>query len=604
MASIYIPTFGGEIPRADDHLLDPKHAQQAQNVKLGSGALQTYRQPLAVFTPVKAAVTSMFRIVQAGLDYWLLWAEDVNAVPGPIANDATNRVYYTGQSTPRKTNYVLATNGGLTTECPNDYLELGVPAPTAAPSLAVVGGAAPTSTRSYVYTFLTSWGEESKPSPVVTVTGNTSGSWNLSSLQTTIAGKYSIAKQRIYRTLTDAFGNTNYQLVVEQSVATTYSDTIADANLGALITTTNYDTPPSDLVGLVTMPNGVMAGFSPSGRQICFCEPYQPHAWPNAYRYAVEFLPIGIAAVGSSLLVATQGNPYIMSGAHPANISSVKLPMSEIAASKRSVVDVGFGAMYASFNGFVLASPAGADRVSDTYFTRDEWSAINPSSTMFIKYDEKIFIFYKLLLGTYGGYVLDKERNELASINVACDGVYVDRIDGRLYILQGNKVMKWDADSDNVLSYTWKSKRFILERPVNMGAAQVDADFTDLNNTAATVAALNALKTANQAIAAANPNSLGGCWNNYMFNGSGSTNKGFTWNGSKMSDLFPVIFTKFVTFKLWVGGVLKFTRDILTREVFRLPSGYKSDDYAIEIDASVGVNYVKIAETPKEIQRL
>lgn len=604
MASINIPVFSGEIPRTAPHDLDEKHAQQAQNVKIQSGALKAYKQPLAVFSPVKAAVTSMFRMLQAGTEFWLLWSEDVNAVPGPIANDATNRVYYTGQATPRKTNYVLATNSGATTECPNDYLELGVPAPTAAPTFTISGGVGANVTRSYVYTFITSWGEESKPSPVATNTGKVDATWGLGSLQTTIAGKYSISKQRIYRTLTDSFGNVNYQLVVEQNVATTYSDTVADSALGAIMTSASYDVPPSDLTGLVTLPNGVMAGFSPSGKQICFCEPYQPHAWPTAYRYAVEFTPVGIAALGSSLLIATQGNPYIMSGAHPSTISSTKLPMTEIGASKRSVVDVGFGAMYASVNGYVLSSPGGTDRVSDEYFSRDEWSALNPSSMIFIKYDQKIFMFYKLVSGAYGGYILDKTTGSLASHSLVCDGVYVDRINGNFYLLQNNKVMQWDADSNNILAFTWKSKRFIFKRPVNLGAGQVDADFADLANSTSANAALNTLKTANQAIAAANVNSLGGCWNNYMFNDTGPNKAGYTWNGSKMYDLFTTITQKFVTFKLWANGVLKFTKNITSREWFRMPAGYRTDAIEVGVEASVAVNYVKAAETPKELQQL
>jgi hypothetical protein len=239
--------------------------------------------------------------------------------------------------------------------------------------------------------------------------------------------------------------------------------------------------PPTDLAGLVTLPNGVMAGFSASGKQICFCEPYQPHAWPTAYRYAVEYTPVGIAALGSSLLIATQGNPYIMSGAHPSTITSTKMPMTEIGASKRSVVDVGFGAMYASPNGYVLSTPGGTDRASDEFFSIDEWSALNPSSMLFVKYDQKMFIFYKLANGTYGGYILDKTTGAMASTNIVCDGAYVDRLNGKLYILQNNKVMQWDADTDgNVQSYVWKSKRFILKEPVNLGAAQVDGDFADL----------------------------------------------------------------------------------------------------------------------------
>lgn len=604
MSAIQLAKFSGEIPRLEANALDIQHAQKAENVKLTSDGMRGYMQEFLAFTPQRLAVRSFFRIVQAGVEYWLTSANDVNWAPAAIANDTLNRVYYTGEATPRKTSYILATNTGGTTECPFDYLELGVPAPTAAAALAVIGGAGATTTRSYVYTFLTSWGEESKPSPLVTVTGFVSGSWNLSSMQTTIAGKYSVTKQRIYRTLTDSFGNTNYQLVVEQNVAATYNDTIADTALGAIITTVAYDTPPTDLSNLITLPNGVLAGFSASSKQVCFCEPYQPHAWPNAYRYAVEYTPVGIGAVQNAVLVATLGSPYIMSGTHPSNMTSVKLPMQEICASKRSVVDVGYGVMYASYNGFVLASQAGADRVSDVFFSRNEWVALNPSSMMFIKYDEKIFIFYKKVDNTYGGYSLDKEKNALARLNVVVDAVYVDRINGNFYLLQNNQIKQWDADPFVALPYTWKSKRIILPRPVNMGCAQVDADFDDIASTATEAAAYAAQLALNVSLFASG---VKGCFNDFMFNDSVSgvtPAPGFLWNGSSMFGVAVPVTDKYVTFRLYAEGALRYTKNVTNRDVFRLPSGYRSDAIEVEINATVATRYIKLAETAKEIQRL
>lgn len=609
MATIKIGKFGGEVPRLADHLLDPSQAQLAQNVKVVSGALRAWKKPATVFSPVRANVKSFYRMLHTdGTERWLTFIEDVNVVPGAVANDSDTRVYYTGQATPRKTNYALATNNGTVTECPFDYLELGVPAPSAAPTLAVVGGSGTTTTRSYVYTFLTSWGEESTPSLPVTVTGFANGSWNLSALQTTIAGKYSVTKQRIYRTLTGSDGVTNYQLVVEQNVATTYSDTKLDTALGSIIESSDYDVPPTDLTNLITLPNGVMAGFSPSTRQICFCEPFRPHAWPAEYRYAIEYKPVAIAANGSSVLVATQGAPYIFTGAHPSTMQAVKLPSVEPGVAKLAIADVGVGVVYGTQNGFVLSSAAGASMASKDFFSRDEWQELLPSSMKFCKYDEKLFIFYRYINAqaeaVYGGYILDRNMGVLASTNVIADYVYVDAINAKMYLLQDNEIMEWDGDSYQWLSYTWRSKRFIMQRPVNMGVAQVDADFAAVSDTSNAAAALAAQKADNQTIFAANAN-LAGAFNENMFHETNeSLGVGYTFNGSLMYDLQENVIDQFVTFKLYTNGVLKHTKSVSSREPFRLPSGYRSDAYEVEIAASVDVNYIKVAETADELRRL
>jgi hypothetical protein len=602
MTAIKINAFGGEVPRLADHLLTDQQAQIAQNVKIGSGALKAWKKPLTVFSPVRTGVASFYRMVHPTGDVWLTWTEDVNAVPGAIANDTDYKVYYTGQATPRKTNYALATNTGTTTECPFDYLELGVPAPTVAPGLAVVGGVGGNVTRSYVQTFVTSWGEESKPGPAVTFTGKVDGSWNLTGLNTAPAGKYAITLSRVYRTLADSYGTVNFQLVVEQNVATTtYSDTLLDGALGDIIETVDYDTPPSDLTNLISLPNGVMCGISPSAKEVCFCEPYKPWAWPADYRYAVEYTPVSVAGSGNSVLLATQGTPYIFSGNHPSVMASVKLPSVEPCAAKRSCKDIGVGVVYATENGFMLSSPAGAAMASTDYFSRDEWQLLNPSSMQFCKYDEKLFIFYRKIDGTKGGYVLDKQKNQLSSISLAVDYAYVDPQNAKLYILQDGEIKQWDGDPYQILSYTWRSRRFVVPRPVNLGAGQVDADFAAVNDTTNTNAALQVYKAENATIFAANAD-LRGSFNSHMLNETGDANIGYTLDGSLLFDLAANVIDQFVSFRLYVNGSLKFVKTISSRQPFRLPSGYKSDDIAVEIAGSVEVDYVKLAETMKELQ--
>lgn len=575
--------LSGIIPRTADTLLSSRHAQVAQNIKLTSGDGRPWMKPLVVFDPTKAAVKSFYKMIYSGVDYWLTFTVDANVVPGAIAGDTASKVYYTGEATPRKTNWALATTSGAVTEGVVAYYELGVPAPTAAASLAVVGGVGSNVTRSYVYTFVTAWEEESAPSASVTVTGRVDGSWNLSAMQTTIAGNYSITKQRIYRTITDASGVTTYQLVVEQTAATTYSDTKADTALGASLASIDYDVPPSDLKGLISLPNGVMAGFS--GKQLCFCEPYKPWAWPAAHRYAVEYTIIGIAASGNAVLVATEGQPHLFTGTDPSVMSGIKLANKEPCVSKNSVKDIGEGMVYASPNGYTLATAYGADIVSASYFSRDEWQDLTPSSVQFVKYDNCLFAFHKTG-STYGGFVIDRKTESMSTITSAVDFAWVDPITGLLYLLIGNDICQWDGDPYDVLPYSWKSKRWITRHPVNLGAVMVDADFS--SSTDAQVAINAALVAANAVIWAASAN-LHGAYNEMMYDA-------VTYNGSDLHDI-PSVTAGAVTFKLWRGNVVQQTIQISNRKAKRLHGGYKDNDFALEINGDVNFHYLKIAET-------
>ena len=202
---IVVTQFGGRVPRIGARLLANGQAQVAGNCKLLSGELRSWKRGVQVATPtVAGTLKSLFRMYGGGNDYWLSWADIVDAVKGPIAGDTTFKLYYTGTTFgPRKTNLTLATTAG--TAYPNDYLELGIPAPTVAPALVVVGGAAANVTRTYLETFVSTtvvWDEEGPPGPGITVTGRPDGSWNLTGLNAAPAGKYAIDRRRIYRTLT------------------------------------------------------------------------------------------------------------------------------------------------------------------------------------------------------------------------------------------------------------------------------------------------------------------------------------------------------------------------------------------------------------------
>ena len=362
MPHIKLENFSGIIPRTGPTQLPDNAAQIARNVRVTSLELQSWKEKVKVFQCTTPEVQSIYRLYNetTGQSRWLEWATDVNVVKGPIADDTDFRIYYTGDGAPKKTNWALATTSGAgTAPFPDAWLYLGVPAPITAPTLSATGGTAPTETRAYVYTYISTFGavkEESAPSPAALVTCNSVGATvTVSSFAAAPTTGYNITHRRIYRTVTGG-STVSYQLVDEIPIATTtYDDDSTVAELGSLLQTQNWNTPPDGLKGLVSLPNGMMAGFRDN--EIWFCEPYYPHAWPDLYTLTVDSGVVGLGVYDTTLVVMTKNQPYLITGNSPLSMSQAKLPLNQPCASKRSISSDEFGVVYASPNGLVALGP-------------------------------------------------------------------------------------------------------------------------------------------------------------------------------------------------------------------------------------------------------
>lgn len=185
MTHIAHAQFVGSFPRVEDFLLRPGQAARAVNCKLTSGALVPYNGlQIASVQAGSGKIAGMYlyrhTVLGRQLQYWMVWDKPVQVVRSPLANDDHGRMYFTGAGEPRMSHYAAAIAGPG--PFPAAWYVLGVTPPAAAPALSVVGGSGAVETRAYCTTFATSLGEESAPSPAVTVSGYTNGSWNLSSL--------------------------------------------------------------------------------------------------------------------------------------------------------------------------------------------------------------------------------------------------------------------------------------------------------------------------------------------------------------------------------------------------------------------------------------
>lgn len=475
--------FSGIAPRFAPYALAPNQAQTALNTRLWSGILEPLPGGLSVATitgraGVKKALYRMGHSAASDTQHWLSWLTEVDVCRSPLAGETSERTYYTGDGKPKFTDTSLATAG---TPLPFSSYDLGVPAPATAAAAVVTGtgtaGEVP-ETRAYVYTnvrIYAGFAEESAPSPVVMANVTPGQTCTLNAFDAPPVGSHNITHRRFYRTATGSQG-TNYYYVGEQTTASTsFADVVTGANLGELLPSLTWDTPPDTLAGLTAMANGILAGFK--GKDICFCDPWHPHAWPQDYILTVDYDVVGLCAFGQSLLVLTKGSPYIITGTHPDSMGQQKLDIEQACVAKRSISNFGNGCVYASPDGLVYVGTDGSQVVSQPYVTRKEWQALLTVGTLHgYSHDGRYYGFHST-----GGFIFDPADKSGAFTlhNILADAAYVDPQVDALFYVKTDTVYKLHYGSD--LAYTWKSKQHQLPKSGNFGCAQVIAsNYTSL----------------------------------------------------------------------------------------------------------------------------
>lgn len=330
--------------------------------------------------------------------------------------------------------------------------------------------------RTYVYTYVTAYGEEGPPSAASTVVNlDPAQSVTVTVPSGSPTGAYNITLKRIYRSSTVGSA-AQFQFVAEIPLATgSYVDSVTQSNLGEILPSEDWVPPPAGLKGLKLMANGVGVGFV--GRTLYLSEPFLLHAWPH--QYSVDNDIVGLGVFGQSVVVLTKGNPYVYNGIDPAAMSETRLAAPQSCASKPSIVDMGDGVLYSSPDGLVMISPSGVSLVTEKIYSREQWQALNPSSIRGSVYNGR-YVMSHDASGTRGVVMFDftGQGAVLTTSNIntatAITASFYDPTTDTLYFAQGGNIVRFDRGSN--LTTTWKSKVFRLPFEDNFAIAQVQAE--------------------------------------------------------------------------------------------------------------------------------
>lgn len=391
---IVIDRFGGMAPRLDPYKLPDHGAQEAPDVRLHAGTLRSWRKPSLTVPTFALPSDTQTIYYDTGSGAWFYWGFDVNVEPGPVADlTAKRRYYYTGDGVPKKTDSDMALIG--TGAYPRTSLNLGVPAPDAAPTAVSDGlGSGTAEDHVYIITYVSEFSgieEESGPSGAVTVTGWLPGDTVTLTWQDTVPlVGYNLTKRRVYRSNGSA-----YLFVLEQTIdplVLDVDDALENAELGESASTLTFEPPPDDLTGLISIPNGFLAGFV--GNEVYFSEAYQPHAWPVGYSLTVAEQIVALAPVAQGCYVLTEGSPYFVTGVSPDSMTAERINKFAPCLSKRSVATDGIGVLYASYNGVCYASGGDVKNITEQLYTQEEWGALGPTNMLGVFFDERYTLWY------------------------------------------------------------------------------------------------------------------------------------------------------------------------------------------------------------------
>jgi len=486
---IQFATFKSTLPQLSSLLLPENYAQTAQNLDLRSGDIIPTNEPSneGALT-LGSTIRAISPFVSGGTTYWLRFADRVSVAPSPVSDETYRRVYWSGDSRfaggEVAYSYAPALHTGGTTY-PTVYYKLGIPAPTAAPSVAV-SGTPPDNpnedVRFYVYTYVGTHGEEGPPSPVSDMLSVAHNGASVTVSGLAVPGSVSTSRQiaafRIYRTVTGTSATTFMFVAEIPHETSSYSDAKDSTVLVDSLETTNYYPPRDGLSGLLMMQNGVMAGFR--GRDVCFSEQYLPYAWPRTYEYPMGHDVVAIGAYDYHLIVGTVARPVMITVLDPSEATVQELPITEACISAASMVSMGWCAIYASPNGLVQATASGARLITDGLFRPEQWQAMNPSSIVGFEHEGRYVGFWKVDSNNKGGFIIDP-KDPSSGVLTTTDWYEVGARDpdtGKLFLLSGTTIHGWRSGTDPQTA-TWKSKRIRLGDHVSFSACRVRADDYD-----------------------------------------------------------------------------------------------------------------------------
>tara|TARA_R110000737_G_scaffold190952_3_gene212486 strand:+ start:7068 stop:8816 length:1749 start_codon:yes stop_codon:yes gene_type:complete len=425
---LLINKFNGMAPSLSKRQLGDGYSANSVNARSGRGMLEPYfSSSLEATLQGSANSFSQYRNI------WFSFEEITFVAKAPLKNDPWEYAIICDENSDPKITYNLIAENGAG-PYPAASRPLGVPTPVAPTIIGVstadnwhsdaaTGGLMPedepledeydASDVIYSIVYVDAWGRLSAPSPSTARSGIKEWQYvNTNKVEialpvvaddsfiSTDFSRSTTASIRIYRSNFSATGEAVFQYVNEVAFGTaSYIDQAFSGDLQEPIISNGWLPPPTTDTSLY--PNGTMEKIAIMGtetlvghnkRIVCFAEPDTLHAWPVEYYKVFAEEIVTIQPAGASMVILTDGHPYVMQGSHPASMDAIRLADPVPCANKLAVTEVFDSVFFASPMGLYTITGFSIKNISAPFATEREWSALDPSTMVLANYDGKVFI--------------------------------------------------------------------------------------------------------------------------------------------------------------------------------------------------------------------
>ena len=486
MPSLVIEGFKGIAPLIDPKRLNPDMAQIAKDCLLESTSLDAFPGPVDTGANVAAGTKSMYPTT-AG---WIESTRDMSFAKTHIANDVYKRIVYTDHENPgANASYprVKELDGG-------EY-RLGIPAPASAPVVTAVtapddSNGYDAETIYYVATYVDRYGAEGPPSaPSVQYERKIDTNVTVT-LPPALTGAYNVGLGSLIRLYRSNAGtnSTAFQFAKEFAMTaggTSVTDDTTNGQLAEVIPSVDWIGPADDDTSLypngameqvVSMANGILAGFS--FKTLMFTDPFLYHAWPASYRITLDEEIVGIASIAAGLVVTTKDKPYLVTGVNPSAFAVIEIDVKQACVSKKSLVDMGQYAIYASPDGLVLVDGTTAQLITKDYFSREDWQVYwSPANLVSFLWENK-YVGFNTALNK--GFIFSIQDGSSAFVELSeyYDAGHYDSEDDTLYVkASSGDVFQFGRNFAAPRNFQWKSKQFVMPRPMSFSCARVEISY-------------------------------------------------------------------------------------------------------------------------------
>jgi hypothetical protein len=276
-------------------------------------------------------------------------------------------------------------------------------------------------------------------------------------------------------------------------------------------------------------------------KTLYFSQPSLPHAWPNDFAISIDYKIVAIEAMGSAqALVLTEGYPYLVSGNDPATFTVSRIDNLYPCRSKASVVNMGYAIVWATNDGLAAVSGAGSVELL-TESIFDNDTWNAKCNPATIKAAYNGEAYYASHSTGAFMYFRGEKGGFIVDVDATFSAAHYDPKEGRLFYVPPANQTVYEWDNPSQPPQTYEWK------------SKVVISKTFMNLGAARIVA---------------------------------------------------DFASSVTFKLFANKTEVYSNPIASSNVFRLPTGYRTDTYEISITGSSRIRSVHLADKPTNLKEV